>query len=100
MPWRKNPHSRLSRAFFPEVEAFVPAAGAHALSITFVGESARRPVLASLVRQFDVEVNIFGGSIQQVAGQRIGRLQLELSGKHSLPAIEYLQAQGLQVEVL
>lgn len=95
----QDPHSRLSGAFFPGAEPFVAAPGVTALSITFVGEAAERPVLASLVRQFDVDVNIHGGSIQQVGSQRIGRLQVALSGKQRARAIEYLQAQGLHVEL-
>jgi hypothetical protein len=34
-----------------------------------------------------------------VAGQRVGRLQVELSGEQIEPALEYLRGRGLGVEV-
>lgn len=45
--------------------------------ITFLGDAAEKPILAGLVRQFDVDVNILGGNIQQIGGKRVGQLQVE-----------------------
>jgi D-methionine transport system ATP-binding protein len=64
-----------------------------------VGEAAGQPVLASLVRRFDVDVNILGGSIQSVGGQRIGRLQVKISGQQVDAALAHLNELGVHVEV-
>lgn len=94
-----RPETLISRAIFPPIEAPLGVAGGRAATITFVGEAAGQPVLASLVRQFDVDVNILGGSIQTIGGQRIGRLQVKLSGAQVDAALAHLKQLGLNVEV-
>jgi D-methionine transport system ATP-binding protein len=93
-----RPGSLLSQAIFPPVEAPLEADGGRNVTITFVGEAAGQPVLASLVRKFDVDVNILGGSIQAIGGQRIGRLQVKLAGAQVDAALAYLHGLGLNVE--
>lgn len=95
-----RPEGLLTRAFFPEGEAAPIQAGATRLAITFLGEAADQPVLSSLVRRFDVEVNIIGGSIQTIGSHRIGRLQVELTGSQVQQALADLDHRGLKVEVL
>ena len=94
-----DPDSLLSQAFFPPSQTFISALGATCAAITFIGDAANQPVLASLVRKFDVDVNILGGSIQNIGGRRIGRLQVELTGKQVNSALSYLNQLGLRVEV-
>lgn len=94
-----RPESSLTRAFFPDVEVQPVAPGAVQAAITFLGGTADRPILASLVRKFEVDVNIIGGSIQTIGGARVGRLQVELSGAQVQPALDYLRELGLRVEV-
>jgi len=94
-----NPDSRLSQAFFPPSEDVIHSPGTTSAAVTFVGDTADRPVLASLVRQYDVDVNIMGGSIQVIGGRRIGRLQIELSGAQVPQALNFLRETGLRVEV-
>lgn len=94
-----DPDSRLSQAFFPRGEDAIHSPGTTSAAVTFVGDAADRPVLASLVRQFDIDVNIMGGSIQVISGRRIGRLQIELSGAQVPQALNYLRKSGLRVEV-
>lgn len=96
----QHPASRLSQALFPNLGHFVAAPGAVALTLTFVGDAAEQPVLADLVRRYDVDINIRGGSIQEVASRRLGRLQLQLSGRQAANAVQHLQrGAGLHVEV-
>lgn len=94
-----DPHSLLSRAFFPPVETITPRPATANVSITFIGDAADQPVLAGLVRNFDVDVNILGGSIQSFSGRRIGRLQVQLTGAQTPQALAHLETLGLHVEV-
>lgn len=94
-----DPESRLSEAFFPPVEKVAKLPGITQASITFIGEAADDPVLTNVVRNFDVDINILGGSIQNIAGKRIGRLHVELSGAQVQLAIDYMRRIGLRVEV-
>lgn len=94
-----DPGSLLSQAFFPPIEEAHTSTDATWAAITFIGESADEPMLTSLVRKFNVDVNILGGSIQSIGGQRVGQLQVELKGEQTPEAIAHLRGQGLRVEV-
>jgi len=94
-----DPSSKLSKAFFPRIQEQTAGEGATSAIITFLGKEADEPVLASLVRSYNVDVNILGGSIQTIAGKRIGQLQVELAGAQTDLAIKHLRALGLRVEV-
>ena len=94
-----SPETRLSRAIFPRIEVPQVLPGAVLATITFIGVAADKPVLAGLVRHFNIDVNILGGSIQNIGGNRIGQLQVELLGKQARQAIFYLKSIGLKVEV-
>ena len=94
-----DPASRLSRAIFKTDELEPISPDAAGVSITFVGKAASQPVLSDLVRKFNVEVNILGGSIQCIGGKRIGRLQVEIKGAQTAQALASLRGLGLNVEV-
>lgn len=93
------PESSISRAIFPPIEVPSILPGAARAAITFVGEQADRPILTSLVRKFNVDVNIIGGSIQNIGSGRVGRLQVEISGDQVDQALAYLYEIGLKVEL-
>lgn len=94
-----RPDSMLARAFFPPIETPEINPGSTIATITFVGDIADQPILASLVRHFNVDVNILGGSIQNISGKRVGQLQIEMNGAQVDEALAYLYDLGLRVEV-
>lgn len=94
-----RPESLLARSLFPPRIATNVMPGSTCVTITFVGELASQPVLAGLVRRFDVDVNILAGNIESVGGQRVGQLQVELAGAQVDQALAYLREIGLRVEL-
>jgi D-methionine transport system ATP-binding protein len=94
-----QPSSRLSQAIFPRVPDYKPRAGAVVTTLTFIGESSGEPVISQVARKFDVDANVLGGSIETVAQQRIGQLQVELFGGQIEAAVRYMREQGVQVEL-
>ncbi len=94
-----DPHSRLSKAFFPPIQEGLLDPEAIQAAITFLGDAADEPILASMMRKFDVDVNFLGGNIQQIGRRRVGQLQVELKGDQVPEALTYLQQRGLRVEV-
>lgn len=95
-----DPSSRLSRAFFPPVIDMPQDPSAVQAAITFLGGAADEPILAQLVRKFDVDVNILGGSIQEIGGSRVGQLQVEIKGAQMSAALAHLAGLGVGVEVI
>lgn len=94
-----SPGSHLARALLPPLDPPPVSPGTTTAIITFIGALADQPVLSSLVQQFDVEVNILSGSIQNVGGQRVGQLQVGLRGGQVSQALDHLRRLGLRVEV-
>lgn len=72
------------------------------IKLVFVGERTEQPVLASLIRQFPIDINIVQGNISHTRGGAYGTLILQLDGETEpiQQAIHYLHAQGVQTEVI
>ncbi|WJY27761.1 methionine ABC transporter ATP-binding protein [Sporosarcina trichiuri] len=71
------------------------------VKLAFVGERTEQPVLASLIREFPIDVSILQGNISQTRGGAYGTLILQLTGEEAAigKAIGYLNEQGVQTEV-
>jgi len=64
--------------------------------LTFSGESARKPLICEMSRQFDVIFNLRNSSVTP----SMGIIALELEGERTViqQAIAWFEAQGVQVE--
>jgi D-methionine transport system ATP-binding protein len=72
------------------------------LRLSFIGASANDPIIAGLVRRFNVEVNILFGNIDQLKSTPFGTLLIELSGEDNAiqSALTYLNEKELGIEVI
>ncbi|CAM3115467.1 methionine ABC transporter ATP-binding protein [Sporolactobacillus spathodeae] len=70
------------------------------VNLTFLGESAKDPFLATVAKKFDVLPSIIAGGIDQLKDQSIGNLLVHLKGDRSETeaAIQYLKQQEILVE--
>ncbi|MGE5606426.1 MAG: methionine ABC transporter ATP-binding protein [Bacteroidota bacterium] len=72
------------------------------LRIFFRGEAAKEPIISSLIRRFNLDVNILYANLDFVHDTPFGSLIVGLSGNEDeVPAaIAFLQEQGCRIEVL
>ncbi|MFL8936025.1 methionine ABC transporter ATP-binding protein [Rossellomorea oryzaecorticis] len=72
------------------------------LKFTFVGESTGQPLITSLIRKFDLEVNILQGQISQTQKGAYGTLFVHLDGEESQlkEALTFAESQLVKVEVM
>ncbi|MFS1303275.1 methionine ABC transporter ATP-binding protein [Streptosporangium longisporum] len=89
-----RPGSLLTREIFPLPEPAPPGS----VTLTFAAGQAGEPVLSSLVRKFDVDVNILGGSLEELRGVSVGRLRVGLDGRETAAALDHLRGRGVLVE--
>ncbi|AEF94980.1 Phosphonate-transporting ATPase [Desulfotomaculum nigrificans CO-1-SRB] len=70
--------------------------------VSFIGDSTAEPVISTLVKHFNVDVNILYGSIDQIQDTPFGMLIIECLGSpaNCQKAVDYLVKQGLRIEVL
>jgi len=70
------------------------------VKLTFLGESSKDPVLATLAKQYDVLPSIIAGGIDQLKNQSVGKLLVHLKGdKEKIEtAVGFLRDQDVLVE--
>jgi D-methionine transport system ATP-binding protein len=70
--------------------------------ISFIGNVAGEPVISSVIRKFDVDVNIIYANLDFIKNNPFGSLIVELTGtnKNVEEAMQFLADQGLKIEVL
>lgn len=100
------PDSELGRQAFhlgdtaaPEA---VPSPFGRVVDITFTGAEVGEPVVAALVRRFDLDVSILDAAVQTAPGEggfTVGRLRLAVpAGPRTGEALEWLRTRGYGVE--
>ncbi len=72
------------------------------IRVSFIGPSAGKPLISSMIRRYDLDVNIIYGNIDRIKDTPFGNLTLEVLGHPDLlqKALAYLRNQGLEIEVL
>ena len=72
------------------------------LRLTFFGESADNPVIASMIREAQVDVTLLFGNLDQIHGIPFGRMIIGLSGAEveMNKALNFLKQEDLKLEVI
>ncbi|MCF6464650.1 methionine ABC transporter ATP-binding protein [Clostridium sp. Cult2] len=105
----KNPKTKTANAFISglkfnvEDETIKPYQFKGTLiRLSFLGESAKKPIVSQMIRKFDIDVNILSGNINELMSTSVGYLILELSGEKDEieRAIEHLKNENVNVEVM
>jgi D-methionine transport system ATP-binding protein len=109
----KNPQQPITKRFVQQVTApeETKETADHLLEryhsgrvvqLTFIGDSAKQPVITNLIRNYQVTVNILQGKISQTQSGSYGTLFIHLDGKEDEldKAIEFIQSQQVGVEVV
>ena len=70
------------------------------LRLSFRGEAAKEPLISQLIKQHDIEINIFQGSIDTLQTELMGELLISLTGPETEKAINFLKSKGVTVSRL
>ena len=72
------------------------------IRLSFLEKSAKQPIVAKMIRNFDIDVNILSGNINKLQMSSVGHLILELTGESSKvnKAISFLKDENVHVEVI
>ena len=105
----RNPKTKTANAFISglqfniEEESIRPEEFKGTLiRLSFLGSSAKKPIVSRMIKKFDIDVNILSGNINELMSTSVGYLILELSGYEDevKDAINYLKNQNVNVEVI
>lgn len=72
------------------------------IRLSFIGDSAEEPVISTLIKTYDVDVNILVANLENIKETPYGTLLIELQGDsaHIKNAMTYLDQRKLKVEVI
>lgn len=72
------------------------------IRLSFLGNSAKQPIVSNIIKNFNVNINILSGNINKLQKSNVGHLFLELIGENSEinRAIESLEDENVNVEVM
>lgn len=70
--------------------------------LSFIGSSAGEPLISSVIKKFNVDMNILYGNVDRVKDTPFGNLTVEIMGAADevARATDYLRERGLEIEVL
>lgn len=72
------------------------------VKIKFLGNDVKEPFVSKIIKEYNIDVNILGGSIDNLSTMKVGHLYLELSGSMDLQkrAIDLISKMNVLVEVV
>ncbi len=68
----------------------------------FLGKSARKPILSTMLKKFDVDANVLAANIEVIQNRQIGNMLIKLTGskKDIEDAVNFLSENDVKTEVL
>ncbi|MDU5080399.1 methionine ABC transporter ATP-binding protein [Tissierella sp. P1] len=72
------------------------------IRLSFLGDSAKKPIVSKVIRNFNIDVNILSGNINKLQSTSVGHLILELIGEDEEidKALSFLENEDVHVEVI
>lgn len=68
--------------------------------LKYLRDKAERPFITDVIRNYNVDINIIHGKVVQTQDGGYGSLYVQVTGKDIIPALNYLKAAGVEVEVI
>lgn len=81
---------------------YIKKPGSKLLKLGFIGENSKKPIVSKMIKNFDVNINILSGNINELMTTSIGNLVVEISGKDEEieNAIDWLKKEDIRLEVI
>lgn len=68
------------------------------VKLQYINDNVEKPLISSLVKMFDIDVNILQGKIISTSNGSYGLLYVQLTGNDISQAIKHLEKQGIEVK--
>lgn len=101
-----NPKSNITKQLVQQTPAFNALAhenkNSSILRLTFIGKDSDLPLISSLVKKFDVSVNIREALIERIQNTTVGFTICEIAGEQAVldAALAFLRKTSIKIEVL
>ncbi|AFS77772.1 D-methionine ABC transporter ATP-binding protein MetN [Gottschalkia acidurici 9a] len=104
-----RPKTATAKAFISHIEpsskselVFPEIPGSKVVKLSYLGESAKEPILSNLIRNFEVDINIIDGDINELMSTCIGNLTIQITGDDNKvhEALSWLESHDISLEVI
>lgn len=104
-----RPQTNTAKAFISHIqrssqseEIYPKIPGSSVIKLSYVGDSAKKPIISSLIREFNVDINILSGDIDELQTTSVGSLLVQVTGenKEKEKAFNWLKNQNIDLEVI
>jgi len=89
-------HSTQEEIIFPKIP------NSRVVRLSYLGESAKKPVISTLIRKFNIDINILSGDINELQSTSVGNLIIQFTGSESeiTRASQWLIDENIELEVI
>ncbi|WP_406242392.1 methionine ABC transporter ATP-binding protein [Tissierella carlieri] len=105
----REPKTKIAQAFISSLQGNIEEEiinpndfKGNLIRLSFLGDSAKRPIVSKVIRSFNIDVNILSGNINKLQSTSVGHLILELIGEDEEinKALSFLENEDVHVEVI
>jgi D-methionine transport system ATP-binding protein len=98
-----NPKSNATRKLVDKTLHYTPSApNTRLIKLTFVGESSDAPLISTLAKKFNIEINIKQAQIEKIQDITVGFTLCELQGENAEldKALAFIHASAVKAEII
>ena len=105
----RDPKTKIARSFIDSLQGNIQEEiinpqdfKGKIIRLTFLGDSAKKPIVSNVIKNFDIHINILSGNINKLQLSSVGHLILELIGEDAEihRALTFLKDENVHVEVI
>jgi len=76
--------------------------GSTVIRLSYLGDSAKKPIISNLIRKFNIDINILSGHINELQSTSVGNLLIQVFGDSIEigKAFDWLKSQNIDLEVI
>ncbi len=105
-----NPKTDIGKSFISDLKpsrhsedlVFPKVPNSKVIRLSYLGDSAKEPIISNLIKRFDIDVNIIDGDINKLITSLVGHLIIQILGDKTEieNALKWLQEKDLSLEVI
>ncbi|MSU00982.1 methionine ABC transporter ATP-binding protein [Tissierella sp. DSM 105185] len=105
----KEPKTKIAKTFINSLQGNIEDEIIHPndfqgklIRLSFLGNSAKKPIVSKVIRNFNIDINILSGNINKLQSTNVGHLVLELIGEDEEinKVFLFLKNEDVHVEVI
>lgn len=81
---------------------FPKTPGSTVIRLSYLGDSAKKPIISDLIRKFNIDINILSGDIDELQSTSVGNLLIQVLGdsREKEKSFNWIKEQNIDLEVI